>query len=224
MLEPQTLKFLTGLRKNNNKPWFDAHRAQYEAARIDFQNFIQLVIDALAKTDLSVAGQSARECLFRINRDVRFSKDKSPYKTNFGASIKPGGRKSGLAGYYFHLEPGNSFIGGGLWMPEPGQVKNVRQEIDYNWEELQSILNHKSFKSVYGDLYKGPDISLSTTPKGYEKDHPALPYLKLKSFIAETRVSDEELFTATLHPKTVTAFITLQPFLAFINRSLTNEE
>jgi uncharacterized protein (TIGR02453 family) len=224
MLEPQTLKFLTGLKKNNNKPWFDAHRAQYEAARIDFQNFIQLVIDALAKSDLSIAGQTARECLFRINRDVRFSKDKAPYKTNFGASIKPGGRKSGLAGYYFHLEPGNSFIGGGLWMPESAQVKNVRQEIDYNWDELQNILTSKSFKSVYDDIYKGADVSLSTTPKGYEKDHPAIAYLKLKCFIAETRVSDEEVTKATLHKKTVTAFETLQPFLAFINRSLINED
>jgi uncharacterized protein (TIGR02453 family) len=224
MLEPQTFTFLTGLKKNNNKLWFDAHRAQYEAARIDFQNFIQLVIDALAKIDPSIAGQTARECLFRINRDVRFSKDKAPYKTNFGASIKPGGRKSGLAGYYFHLEPGNSFIGGGLWMPESAQVKNVRQEIDYNWDELQSILTSKSFKSVYGDIYKGEDVSLSTTPKGYEKDHPAIAYLKLKCFIAETRVGDEEVTKATLHKKTVTAFETLQPFLAFINRSLINED
>jgi uncharacterized protein (TIGR02453 family) len=224
MLEPQTLKFLTGLKKNNNKPWFDAHRAQYDAARIDFQNFIQLVIDALGKTDLSVAGQTARECLFRINRDVRFSKDKSPYKSNFGASIKPGGRKSGLAGYYFHLEPGNSFVGGGLWMPEPADVKKVRQEIDYNWEEFQSILTDKKFKAVFGDLYQGEGVSLATAPKGYEKDNPAMDYLKLKSFIAEMPLADDELTKATLHKKTVTAFQTLQPFLQFINRSLGSDE
>jgi uncharacterized protein (TIGR02453 family) len=224
MLEPQTLKFLTGLKKNNNKPWFDAHRAQYDAARIDFQNFIQLVIDALGKTDLSVAGQTARECLFRINRDVRFSKDKSPYKSNFGASIKPGGRKSGLAGYYFHLEPGNSFVGGGLWMPEPADVKKVRQEIDYNWDEFQSILTDKKFKAVFGDVYQGEGVSLVTVPKGYEKDNPALDYLKLKSFIAEMPLSDEELTKATLHKKTVTAFQALQPFLQFINRSLGSNE
>src|SRR5918993_1798864 len=149
MLEPQTLRFLKGLKKNNNKPWFDANRAQDEAARIDFQNFIQLVIDAFGKTELSIAGQTARSCLFRINRDVRFSKDKSPYKANFGASIKPGGRKSGLSGYYFHLEPGASFIGGGLWMPEPANVKKVRQEIDYNWNEFQSIIAAKGFQNVY---------------------------------------------------------------------------
>ena len=224
MLEPQTLKFIKGLKKNNNKPWFDAHRAQYEAARIDFQNFIQLVIDAFGKTELRIAGQTARSCLFRINRDVRFSKDKSPYKTNFGASIKPGGRKSGLAGYYFHLEPGASFIGGGLWMPEPANIKKVRQEIDYNWDEFQSIIGAKEFKDVYGDVYQHADISLSTTPKGYEKDHPAIAYLKLKSFIAETSVTDEELTKATLHKKTVTAFEALQPFLHFINRAIATED
>src|SRR5690348_14991413 len=102
MLEPQTLKFLKGLRKNNNKPWFDSHRAQYEAARIDFSNFIQLAIDALQKSDTTITGLTSRECMFRINRDIRFSADKTPYKTNFGASIKRGGRKSVFAGYYFH--------------------------------------------------------------------------------------------------------------------------
>jgi uncharacterized protein (TIGR02453 family) len=220
MLEPQTLKFLTQLKKNNNKPWFDAHRAQYEAARIDFSNFIQLVIDALQKTDTTITGMSSKECLFRINRDIRFSKNKQPYKTNFGASIKRGGRKSGFAGYYFHCEPGQSFIGGGLWMPEAAQLKNVRQEIDYNWEEFQSILQEKSFKKIYGDIYKGEDLSLSTMPKGYEKDNPAADYLKLKSFIAETPIGDEEVTKASLHKKTVAAFEALQPLLTFINRAL----
>src|SRR5687768_16744933 len=125
MLEPQTLTFLKALKKNNNKPWFDAHRAEYEAARIDFRNFIQLVIDALQKKDTTITGLTARDCLFRINRDIRFSKDKTPYKSNFGASIKRGGRKSGFAGYYFHCEPGASFIGGGLWMPEAEPLKNM---------------------------------------------------------------------------------------------------
>ena len=140
MIEPQTLRFLRQLAKNNNKPWFDKHRAQYEAARIDFSNFIQLVIDHLQKSDPSIAGQTAKEAMFRINRDIRFSKDKSPYKAHFGASIKRGGKKSLYAGYYFHLEPGKSFAGGGLWHPEVGQLKNVRQEIDYNWNEFSNIL------------------------------------------------------------------------------------
>lgn len=221
MLEPQTLKFLTQLRKNNNKPWFDAHRAQYEAARIDFTNFLQLVIDELQKSDTTITGLTGKECLFRINRDIRFSNDKTPYKAHFGASMKRNGKKSPYAGYYFHLEPGGlSFVGGGLWMPEAPVLKNLRQEIDYNWEEFQSILNAKEFKATFKDLYKGSDQSLSTTPKGYEKDHPAIGYLKLKSFIGETRIADEELTKATLHKKTVAAFKALQPLLSFINRTM----
>jgi uncharacterized protein (TIGR02453 family) len=220
MLEPQTLKFLTNLQKNNNRDWFEKSRSAYEAARIDFQNFIQLVIDDLERKDATITGLSARDCLFRINRDVRFSKDKSPYKTNMGASIKREGKKSPYAGYYFHAEPGKSFTGGGLWMPDAAALKKVRQEIDYNWEEFHAIITAKNFKAVFGDLYKGNEVSLSTNPKGYDKENPAIHYLKLKSFIAEQSITDDELFKATLHKKTITAFQTLQPLICFINRSL----
>ncbi|HUC82729.1 MAG TPA: DUF2461 domain-containing protein [Flavisolibacter sp.] len=220
MLEPQTLKFLSQLKKNNNKPWFDAHRAQYEVARIDFSNFIQLVIDAVQKTDTTITGMSSKECIFRINRDIRFSNDKTPYKSHFGASIKRSGRKSPFAGYYFHLEPGNTFVGGGLWQPEAAYLKNMRQEIDYSWEEFQGILQEKNFKKTYGDLYKGGDVSLSKVPKGYEKDNPAAEYLQLKSFFAETKLEDGELTKAILHKKTVAAFEALQPLLNFINRTV----
>ncbi|HEU4469501.1 MAG TPA: DUF2461 domain-containing protein [Flavisolibacter sp.] len=223
MLEPQTLKFLAQLKKNNNKPWFDAHRTQYEAARIDFQNFIQLVIDSIQRSDTTITGTEARSCVFRINRDIRFSKDKTPYKAHFGASIKRGGRKSRFAGYYFHCEPGHSFIGGGIWMPEAADLKKLRQEIDYNWDEFQSLIKEKLFRKTYSDLFKGSDVSLTTMPKGYEKDNPAAEYLKLKSMIAEVRVTDEELTKATLHKKTVAAFEALQPLLLFINRSLEGE-
>lgn len=220
MLEPQTIKFLSQLKKNNNKAWFDSHRVQYEAARIDFSNFIQLVIDQLEKSDTTLTGTTSKSCMFRINRDIRFSKDKTPYKTNLSASIKRDGRKSVFAGYYFSCSPGNSFAGGGLWMPEAADLKRVRQEIDYNWDEFRKILNEKKFKKIFGDLYLGEDVSLSTTPKGYEKDHPAIKYLKLKSFIAETGFADAELTKASLHKKTVSAFEALQPLLEFINRSL----
>ena len=223
MLEPQTLKFLSQLKKNNNKPWFDSHRTQYEAARIDFSNFIQLVIDALQKSDTTITGLTAKDCQFRINRDIRFSKDKRPYKENLGAFICRGGKKSIYAGYYFHLAPGNSFMGGGLWMPEPANLKKVRQEIDYNWEEFQSILKNKNFKKIYGDLYKGEDMSLKRMPKGYEEDNPAIDYLKLQSLIAETKIADEDLMKSTLHKKTMAAFEALQPLLNFINRSLDSE-
>lgn len=220
MLEPQTLKYLKGLKKNNTKAWFDTHRTSYEAARIDYSNFIQLVIDELQKTDTTITGMTSKECLFRINRDVRFSKDKRPYKTNFGASIKRGGKKSLFAGYYFHLEPGGSFVGGGMWMPEAPQLKALRQEIDYNWEEFQSLISAPAFKKIYGDVILTEDVSLSTPPRGYEKDNPAIKYLKLKSVFAETSVSDEELISSKLHRKTVDAFKAIKPVLDFINRTV----
>jgi uncharacterized protein (TIGR02453 family) len=220
MLEPQTLKFLSQLKKNNNKSWFDAHRIQYEAARTDFSNFIQLVIEALQKSDPTLTGLTAKDCLFRINRDIRFSKDKSPYKTNFGAIIKKGGRKSIYAGYYFHCSPGESFAGGGLWIPEASELKKVRQEIDYNTKEFQKIINDKSFKRIYRDLYQNDDIKLSTVPKGYASTHPAIEYLKLKSFIAETSFKDEELLKSGLHKKTLAAFQALQPLIEFLNNSM----
>jgi uncharacterized protein (TIGR02453 family) len=220
MLEPQTIKFLKQLTRNNNKPWFDSHRAQYEAARIDFSNFIQLIIDGIQKSDTTITGMTSKECMFRINRDIRFSKDKTPYKNNFGASIKRGGKKSPYAGYYFHCSPGTSFIGGGLWMPEAEHLKKLRQEIDYNWEEFQSIIKEKNFKKIYGDIYQGEDQKLTKVPKGYDNDNPAIEYLKLKSFIAETRIEDDELVKSSLHKKTVAAFEALQPLLEFINRSI----
>jgi uncharacterized protein (TIGR02453 family) len=220
MLVPQTLTFIRQLKKNNNKPWFDAHRKQYEAARIDFSNFIQLVIDAVAKKDPSITGLTSKDCMFRINRDIRFSKDKSPYKTNFGAIIKPGGRNSIFAGYYFHCAPGNSFAGGGLWMPEAKELKKLRQEVDYNADEFEGLIREKNFRKIYGDLYQGDDVRLSSVPKGYEKDHALIRYLKLKSFIAETPISDEELTSSSLHKKTVAAYAALQPMISFINRAV----
>src|SRR6266567_3625593 len=129
MLQPSTLKFLKELKKNNNKSWFDAHRKEYETAKADFEKFIQSVLDRHSKNDADLKELVAKKCMFRINRDVRFSKDKSPYKTNFGASMNKGGRKSILAGYYFHCEPSESFVGGGLWMPMPDDLKKVRTEI-----------------------------------------------------------------------------------------------
>jgi uncharacterized protein (TIGR02453 family) len=220
MLQSSTLKFLKDLKKNNNKPWFDAHRKQYETARSDFENFIQRVLDKHCKNDPDLKELIAKKCMFRINRDIRFSKDKSPYKTNFGASMDKGGKKSGLAGYYFHLEPGKSFLGGGIWMPQSDALKKVRQEIDYCFDEFKRIISNKKFKAVYGDLYTGEDIKLSKVPQGFEKNNPAAEYLKFKSWLVLADVSDSALTSKDLVAKTVDAFYVMQPFVKFLNRPL----
>lgn len=223
MLKVSTLKFLKDLKKNNNKPWFDVNRKRYEDAKADFANFIQAVIDGHSKKDKTVAGIKAKDCLFRINRDIRFSKDKSPYKTNFGASINKGGRKAfSSAGYYFHLEPGQCFAGGGIYQPMPYVLKKVRQEIDYNFNDFKKIIGSKKFKSFYGDLDKSDEFLLSRVPKGYEPDNPAAEYLKLKSYIAFITLSDADLTSKNLLKKTLTAFQTLQPFIDFLNNAIEN--
>ncbi len=223
MLQPSTIKFLKNLKNNNNKPWFERNRKVYEEAKADFAKFIQAVIDQHGKKDASIKNIVAKDCLFRINRDVRFSKDKSPYKSNFGASINKGGRKGeSSAGYYFHLEPSATFTGGGIWMPMPEELKRVRQEIDYNFADFKKLIGAKKFKSVYGDLSKSGEYTLSRVPKGYEPDNVAAEYLKLKSYVAMVQISDADLASKDLVKKTVAAFEALQPLIEFINESVRN--
>jgi uncharacterized protein (TIGR02453 family) len=220
MLQKSTLQFLSELRRNNNKPWFDENRSSYDQARSDFEKFIGQVIKEMAKYDRDLTDLTAKQCMFRINRDIRFSKDKSPYKTNMGASMDRGGKKSIFAGYYFHCEPGQSFVGGGLWMPAPAETKKVRQEIDYCWQEFNDLLRNKTFKNIYGDLYEGEDSLLTRVPQGFEKDHPGEKYIRLKSWLAMKSISDKELTHPSLLKETVTAFKALMPLIAFINRAV----
>jgi uncharacterized protein (TIGR02453 family) len=220
MLAVATIKFLKDLKKNNNKPWFEANRKKYEDAKEDFAQFIERIIEKHARKDKTLKELKAKDCMFRINRDVRFSKDKSPYKTNFGASINRGGKKSVFAGYYFHCEPGEHFVGGGLWMPMPPELKKLRQEIDYNLEDFKKIVESKKFRSVYGELYAGEDVRLTKVPQGFEKDSPAAAYLKLKSYLAMKKLSDSEMTSKTLEKQALEAFDILQPLVEFINKGL----
>lgn len=220
MLQPSTIKFLKDLKKNNNKPWFDAHRTQYENAKKDYSGFVQTLISKQGVKDPAIAHLTAKDCLFRINRDIRFSKDKSPYKTNFGAYINQGGKKSILGGYYFHLEPGQSFAGGGLYIPQPEELRKVRQEIDYNFDSFRKIVESRKFKSVFNSLDFSEEYTLSRLPKGYDLENPAAEYLKLKSFIAFVELKDEDLTSKTLLKKTLEAFETLQPLLKFLNTAV----
>ena len=221
MLSANTLKFLKDLKKNNNKEWFDLNRSKYETSKADFSVLINNVISDFGKKEPSIATLQAKDCLFRINRDVRFSKNKAPYKTNMGASIVSGGKKSILSGYYFHFEPGgNSFVGGGLYMAEPETIKRIRQEIDYSWVEFKKIIKHKNFIVEYDDLEKGEGMSLSREPKGYDKENPAIDYIKLKSWVATRTLTDEELQDKLIKKKIIHAFETLQPLVRFLNRAI----
>ena len=218
MISKQTLTFLRGLKKNNNKEWLDANRATYELCRAKYQVFVGEVLKGLKSIDKTLSELEAKKCMFRINRDIRFSKNKDPYKTNFGSYFSKGGKTIQCAGYYFHLEPGNSFIAGGYWMPPSPDLKKIRSEIDYCFEEFKQLTKVKSFRSAFNDLDR--EAVLSRPPQGYESDNPALAYLKLKSFTVTAAVSDEELLNKNLAKKAVSHFEAMKPLIHFINRSL----
>lgn len=220
MLQPSTLKFLRGLKKHNDKSWFDANRASYDAAKKDVESFIQAVIDSASLQDNTIAGLRAKDCMFRINRDIRFSKNKSPYKTNFGASVNRGGKKSSFAGYYLHIEPGESFMGGGIWMPMPPVLAKVRQEIDYSLPEFRAILSRASFRKFYKGLYTGEDVALTRVPKGYAADNPAAEFLKLKSLFSMTPMTDDELQSPNLVKESVKRLLAVKPLVDFLNRAV----
>jgi uncharacterized protein (TIGR02453 family) len=218
MLQASTIHFLKALKKNNNKEWFDKNRKVYESAKADYLDFVTRVLTALKQKDTTLEGLEPRQCVFRINRDVRFSKDKSPYKTNMGASFSKGGKKVQAAGYYFHCEPGQPFIAGGLWMPMAPELKKVRQEIDYCQEEFHKIVTNKKFVAQFGSLEKTD--TLARPPKGYEETNTAIEYLKLKSFIVSTPLTDADLTSKDLVKKVVATFETMKPLLNFLNRGL----
>jgi uncharacterized protein (TIGR02453 family) len=220
MLQASTIKFLKDLKKNNSKEWFDKNRKVYEYAKADFASLVSDIIQQFGKKEEAIDLLTAKDCMFRINRDVRFSKDKSPYKTNMGASFSKGGKKSTLAGYYFHCEPGQAFIGGGLWMPDADVVKKVRQEIDYSFAEFSKIIKNKKFVAKYKGLEITKETSLSREPKGYEKDNPAIEYIKLKSWLATSPLTDADLTDKNLTRKIITAFEVLQPLISFLNSAL----
>jgi uncharacterized protein (TIGR02453 family) len=221
MFHSSTVSFLKELKKNNNKTWFDNHKAKYLSAKIDFENFVQEIIIIISAFDDDIKELFPKNCTFRINRDIRFSKDKTPYKTNMGASFNKGGKKSIFAGYYFHMEPGGkSFAGGGLWMPETPGLKKLRQEIDYCFPEFKKIITSSSFKKQYPGLEMNEGQMLVNVPKGYDKENPAASFLKLKSFVATKKIPDTLLISPNLAKETAEAFRALTPLLKFMNRSM----
>ena len=218
MLKQQTLSFLATLKKNNNKEWFDKNRPVYETAKADVLVFVDQLIKELVKFDKPLTGLEAKKCMFRINRDVRFSKDKSPYKSNFGASINPGGKKSQIPGYYLHIDPNAAFLAGGVWMPEPDKLNAIRQEVDYNFKEFLKIVNDKNFKKQFSSLSQ--DEKLANVPKGYDKENPAVEFLKLKSFVAYKELKGKDITSKNFMKECVETFKAMHKFNLFLRRAM----
>lgn len=218
MIQQETLAFLKKLDKNNNKAWFDKNRTQYEAAKKDILAFTQSLLQEMVAFEPSLQGMAAKDCVFRIFRDVRFSKNKAPYKNNLGCYIAPGGKKSTKAGYYMHIQPnGQSFLAGGMYLPENNLLKLIRQEIDYNTEEFKKIIESKSFKKTFGTIQ---GEQLKNPPKGYDKDHPEIALLKFKSYTAWHKISDEDVIDKKFLKTCVAVFKELYPFNQFLNRAV----
>jgi len=216
MLQASTVKFLKDLKKNNNKPWFDAHRPAYETAKQDFYGFTEKLIAAISTFDTSISHLTAKECTFRINRDVRFSKNKTPYKNNMAAYFNRHGKKGIGAGYYLHVEPGNSFAAGGIWMPEAPVLAKIRQEVDYNYDAWKKMVKAPAFKKIFPAGLE-TENKLSRPPKGYEENNPAIEILKLKSFIVSCPVDDEILAGKDAVKNIGKIFTAMKPLVDFIN-------
>lgn len=185
------LKFLKAIKKNNTREWFEQNKPVYLKAKGQFEDFLEALHTELVSIDESLAGLNPRKLGFRIYRDVRFSKDKVPYKINMGAGFSPGGKMIQEPGYYIHIEPGNSFVAGGFYMPDATNLSRIRQEIDYNTPSFLNVLNDRKFKKYFSGLDDFDKVK--TAPKGYPKDHPYLDFLRNKSFIVSHYFTDTQV-------------------------------
>ncbi len=186
----EILSFLSNLQKNNSREWMEANKSQYLSSKKQFEDYISSLIDNIAAFDPHISGTDPKKCIFRLHRDIRFSKDKRPYKDNMGGFINKAGRKGMDGGYYVHIQPGQSMLAGGIYMPPPDILKKIRQEIDYNPDVLVNFMNSKDFKNYFGS-FEGD--RLKKAPKGYNPDHPNIELLKLKYYIIVHRVNDADL-------------------------------
>ncbi len=219
---PATLQFLEDLSQHNDKTWFADNRNRYDAARADFEAFVDALRMALTPLVPQLAGQRARDLMFRIYRDVRFSKIKTPYKTHFSAYFSRAGRKAVDAGYYIHYEPGGAcFLSAGMWQPQGKLMKAVRQEIDYSLAELRGILEDKTFQKKWGGL---EGERLRTVPQGYTVENPAIELLKYKSFIVSHRLPAEQWAGKDIVKKIAELCGTARPLVDFLNRAEVDEE
>ena len=224
MLTKESLQFLDDLKRNNNREWFQDNKKRYEVFKKDYHQLVSDFLDSMKPLDPSLELLEIKNCTFRINRDIRFSKDKSPYKAHLGVWMSTGAKGANRAGYYVHIEKGASFIAGGFYSPEAEDLKKVRKEIAFFYDDLQEILNNKDFKKEFGTLDINENNSLKSMPRGYEKDHPAIEFLKLKSFTATQVYDISEVTKKDFVSKMTKKLIALKPLNEFINRALETEE
>lgn len=221
MIQKHTLDFLTQLKKNNSKEWFHDHQAEYKKAKADVEQMGSEIIDQLGAidNDLRKRDVQVKKCFKRINRDIRFSADKSPYKTNFFAIFNPHGYKSEHASYYMHIEPNNSFVGGGVYMPPTPTLNMFRKEIAYELEEWESLIHSTAFKEAFPNGIESPS-ELKTAPKGFDIESPAIQYLRMKGFFTMRKLTDQEITSEKAISIIIESYKAVSPVVKFLNRAL----
>jgi uncharacterized protein (TIGR02453 family) len=215
-IKKSTLDFLTGVKDNNNRDWFIANRSAYLDAKDNFESFVQEIIDEIISFEPIMKGLEAKSCVYRINRDIRFSNDKSPYKSHFGAFIVRGGKKNGdkYAGYYFHIEPGKSILAGGAYMPPAPWLSAIREKISDYPDEFIKITKAKDFVKYFGSI---DGEKLKTAPKGYPKDHPQIELLKYKSYLVVNDAPDKLVLSSGYTDHVINVFKSMKPLNDYLN-------
>lgn len=213
----EILSFLTGLKQNNTREWMEANKKEYLNAKKEFEDLIADLIEKISGFDSHISGAEPKKCIFRIHRDIRFSKDKRPYKENMGGFINHEGRKGMDGGYYMHVEPGQSMLAGGIYMPPPDILKKIRQEIDYNPKPLIDYMQRADFKKYFG-AFEGD--RLKKAPQGYSPDHPNIELLKLKYYIVVHPLKDEELLKTDFIGHIVHIFEAMYPLNLYLRTAL----
>ena len=212
-IEASTLNFLKKLSKNNNREWFTENKDQYITAQQNVLNVVETLIEKIGEFDEEILKIDPKKSLFRIYRDVRFSKDKSPYKTNFGAGLGMG-KGNKISGYYLHVEPGKSFLAGGVYQPETSVLKEIRKEISMNAKEFLEILVRDDFRNNFRGL--SVEGKLKRVPNGFEKDDPMAEFLKLKNFIVVHPISDDALMGENVTKNIAKIFKSMKPLNDFL--------
>ncbi|TAF47363.1 MAG: DUF2461 domain-containing protein [Sphingobacteriales bacterium] len=219
IINPQTLQFLTNLSLNNNRDWFLANKAHYETALQNVLAVADAVLAQLKIIDKSIPETlTAKKSVMRIYRDVRFSKNKEPYKNNFGIGFSAIGKNSNYPGYYIHIQPNQSFIAGGYWMPEAQHLKAIRQEIDYNTSQFKAIIENQDFVNCFGSLSQSD--KLKTCPKGYSADNENIELLKLKSFTVFHSFTNNEITNNTIITQITNCLSLIYPFTNFLKNAI----
>ena len=224
MITKEALQFLEDLVANNNTDWMHANKKRYENYKKAYHNYIASILAEMKPLDKSLEPLEVKNCTFRINRDIRFSKDKSPYKTNMGVWFSQNKFRKNSPGYYIHFEKGNSFIAGGVWCPEPIELKQIRKEIAFFYEDLEAIVTDNSFQKEFKTITRDENNTLKKAPKDFEPNHPAIEFLKLKSFTASEKVDDKLFLDKNFSKIVAQKLMVLKPFNDFLTRAIETEE